>query len=144
MNANRYGFCLFLIAVSYSTLAEMDQDIIRDAKQVFFDEYYRSEYQEVAEQLQPRGLLRDEITATVVEVAKGIADCIIDRLEQDPSPVAKSYLLLITDGTPTDQIDGFLRDAYKQAERKEFMVLTSSAMQDCRKAAYEGHYLVVK
>ncbi len=144
MNANRYGFCLLLIAVSYPTLAEMDQDIIRDAKQVFFDEYYRSEYQEVAEQLQPRGLLRDEITATVVEVAKGIADCIIDRLEQDPSPVAKSYLLLITDGTPIDQIDGFLRDAYKQAERKEFMVLTSSAMQDCRKAAYEGHYLAVK
>ena len=144
MNAIRYGFCLLLIAISYPTLAEMDQDIIRDAKQVFFDLYYGYEYQEVAAQLQPRGLLRDEITATVAEVAKSIAGCIIDRLEQDPSPVAKSYLLLITDGTPIDQIDGFLRDAYKRAERQDFTVLTRRAMLECRKAAYEGHYLSVK
>ena len=144
MELKRHILFFISIFVSFSSVADMDDRIIQDATKVFSEEYYRSEYPYIVKQLSPRGLSAEEMTAIVADVAERISSCIINRLEHDSSPVAHYYLILITDGTPHDEVGDYLDDAYTKEEREQFTGMTVSAMQECSKAAYDTHHLSLR
>ena len=133
-------FGLFLVAAE-GAFGEIPAEITDKAKGRFFDIYFKSEARSIIGSLEHRGLATDTEAAIAADVARAIADCIVDGLNEGESQVAYTYLVLIADLSIDEDLSGRLRDAYSRAEVEEFNNLTAELMRDCREAAYAKHQL---
>ena len=118
--------------------ADMDTTLIQDAKEVLFDLFYKGKYGDVAASLEGRGVPKSDYQRIAANFSRSLANCYVDNLESDSSPVSKSYLIMVAEGDTESDLGGLLRRAYTDDEMSEFSHLVEQSLRICEDLAYES------
>ena len=144
MKTAAFAFLAMLVISPTVAVAEMDETIVRLAKEELAVQQHNGLSHSLTTVLNRLGVPAEDHEQIIYKVGHELANCVVDGLAADDSPISQAAILTISDGLEFAEGRDYFESAYTVEEIDEYVNSYMRISTKCIQVVYEANNLIAR